>query len=286
MNQSITSPVVRSIKALALLALCGSATPLMAQNQVLAFDSSADTVLSSTALLLTAQGTQYQGIQFSGFQSATAESFVTQLESGGFDIAILDLTDGRPNGPWVDALDNFIARGGCGIVTVQDPADAAALGALLEASIGTSHDDLAVTRWNSSALFDSSEVVPSPLSPVDDAWDPNGFRLEPLGGATADAGFVPDPAVNEAAIVVGNGGRTILNGFLMDDFYPGDADLDTVDDARELAQNQLFAVALAGCIGQPSPLEIPTQGPAGLAVLAIILAAGALATLKSAGGSR
>jgi len=68
---------------------------------------------------------------------------------------------------------------------------------------------------------------------------------------------------------IGNGGRTIFNGFLFDDFFPANADADAKDDIVELVENEM-AFALGATAGPMS--GIPAAGPVGLAVLALAVA--------------
>jgi hypothetical protein len=65
-----------------------------------------------------------------------------------------------------------------------------------------------------------------------DVWGDNGDRLQPLAGSAALAGFQSYSGYGQAASVLGNSGRTIVNGFLFDDV--------TVDSqAVQLAKNQI-----------------------------------------------
>ncbi len=248
---------------------------------VVSFDTSGDAVVSAAAMLLTAQGAQYGGVLLASASVATAESFANQLADGVTNLAIVDLSNGQPNGDWAGALGAFVADGGCAIVTVREALDAALVAGALGATVGAAHDVLPISRWNSSPLFDSYQVLPTTLPVADNVLEPNGFLLEPAGGASAAAGFVADPTPNQAAIVVGNGGRTILHGFLADDLYPGDADGDTLADATELAENEIFAVGIAGCtVGAPGAVEVPTLGATGAAGFALALAGAAALVLR------
>ena len=99
------------------------------------------------------------------------------------------------------------------------------------ASVNYFTTPLPVYDWGSSTLFNS---VTAPLNFTDlDSID--GQFLQPTGGGTALAGFVSSPAANQAAIVIGNSNRTILNGFLFGEITP-------VANAVQLAANEIQLV--------------------------------------------
>lgn len=69
-------------------------------------------------------------------------------------------------------------------------------------------------------IFNDPVSVPSPIPTSGTAWNDNGDRLTPSAGALAIGGFVADETPGQAAIVVANAGRTIVNGFVADNFEP------------------------------------------------------------------
>ena len=83
--------------------------------------------------------------------------------------------------------------------------------------------------WGSTALFAG---VGSPLSFSNVGFIIHGQKLEPTGGGQAAAGYASSPAANEAAIVIGNSGRTVLNGFVLEEAT-------VTSDAVRLAQNEI-----------------------------------------------
>ena len=104
-----------------------------------------------------------------------------------------------------------------------------------------------VYDWGNSTLFSG---LSSPLSFTDRVND-DGDKLQPSGGAQPVAGFVSSPTSNEAAIVIGNSGRTIVNGFLFWDVTAG-------SDAVQLAQNEILLVTGGGTNTGTAP-AITTQ---------------------------
>jgi hypothetical protein len=91
---------------------------------------------------------------------------------------------------------------------------------------------MAVYAWGGSPIFGG---VSSPMAFWDSVVD-DGDMLHPLNGAVAAAGFTSTPASNRAAVVVGNGRRTIANGFLFMEINPP-------ADAVQLAANEIQWVA-------------------------------------------
>src|SRR6266540_4177600 len=96
----------------------------------------------------------------------------------------------------------------------------------------------AVYNWGGSSFFAG---VPSPIN-FQDIGLFEGQKLQPTGGARAVAGFVSARTDNEAAVVIGNSNRTIVNGFIL-----GAATLST--GAARFAQNEIDYLA-----GPPVPV--------------------------------
>jgi len=87
---------------------------------------------------------------------------------------------------------------------------------------------LPVYDWGNSTLFNG---LSSPLS-LSDTFADDGDKLQPASGAQAVAGFVSGSTTNQAAIVIGNGGRTIVNGFLFEEITAS-------ANATQLAMNEI-----------------------------------------------
>ncbi|HVN74806.1 MAG TPA: hypothetical protein VMT19_00715 [Thermoanaerobaculaceae bacterium] len=210
-----------------------------------------------------------------GYSCTTGNSsnFVTLLTGQQWNLVVMDLPSTEPTGDWQTPLAAHIAAGGSAIQTGWDASDFTTLAASFEVTLGATHNPLTLYRWNGSTLFITPRPVPNPLAWIDDSWGDNGFYLTATGSAVEAAGFVASPTPGQAAIVIGNGGRTIFNGFLFDDYYPGDANSDGIADAVELVENEMASALGAGI--QP----IPTLDAAGLAVLALLLAGIGIALL-------
>jgi len=200
---------------------------------------------------------------------AGAADFVTQLTGSAWDLVVMDLPSTRPTGDWQTPLAAYVTGGGRAILTGWEPTDFTTLAPLFGVTLGAGHDALPFHGWGAHPVFAAPNVVPATMAVVDDDWGTNGFYLTESAGASSAGGFTALPTAGQAAIVIANGGRTIFNGFLFDDFFPGSNDGDAEDDVVELVENEM-AFALGANAGPMS--GIPAAGPTGLAVLALAVA--------------
>jgi hypothetical protein len=235
--------------------------------------------IAAQAFLLSVQGTTYNDVRLTSVTASSEASFITQLNSGDYNLVIVDTVFAVPDGDWQGALANFVAGGACAIANLGGSGIGNTIAPTFQATIGTDHSELDINSWITNPLFSSYEVVPSPLDVQNLDDDQSGVRLDALAGATVHAGVTVAPAPAEGAIVLGNGGRTILNGFDPRDFVGADADADD-DDIDELARNEIFAVGGTGCGSVPAVTEVPTVGHWGLGLLGLGLATTAVASLR------
>ncbi|MCL4806639.1 MAG: hypothetical protein KJ062_02415 [Thermoanaerobaculia bacterium] len=247
--------VVRSLAVLAIVLL--AAGTANAQNVLVYDDNSNDAVAATACTNL-------------GYACTVAGSgdFLTQLTGGSWALVVMDYPSNHPSGDWQTALAAYVTGGGRAILTGWDAGALGSLAPVFGVTLGATHDALTFQRWDSHPLFASPNVVPATMAPAGDDWGDNGFYLTASAGSAA-AGFTPAPTAGQAAIVVGNGGLTIWNGFLFDDYFPADADTDGENDIVELVENQM--VAVLGATGQPMS-GIPALGTTGLAVFALAMA--------------
>lgn len=89
-----------------------------------------------------------------------------------------------------------------------------------------------VYDWGGSGFF-AGVSTPLALGPLSPSPSVHGQKLQPTPGAQAVAGFVNSPAANEAALVIGNGGRTLVNGFMLEEAMSS-------TEATRLAQNEIL----------------------------------------------
>jgi PKD repeat protein len=124
-----------------------------------------------------------------------------------------------------------------------------------------------VYEWDlGPPVFDFREQVPTAITSwLDYYWD-LGVDANRLTSSSPDtveiAGFTVAPTAGEAAVVMGNEGRTLIDGFLWDDQYQ-DADGDGLQDATELVMNQILLIL---CVPLPDFSASVTSGNAPLAV--------------------
>ena len=189
------------------------------------------------------------------FTRAISGDFVTLLTSQTWDIVIIDLPSNLPVGPWDTELANYVNGGGRAIhSTWHSTSFTAAVQTAFEVTRLGGHNTLSFYQWNSHSLFSSPNSVPPDFTSWADVWGTNGFYLEPTGTAVAAAGFTMSPTPNQAAIVIGNSSRTIMNGFLFDDYEPADLDTDGKKDIIELIENEIMYLLGVNCgVTGPAP---------------------------------
>ena len=155
-------------------------------------------------------------------QVTDGASFVAEL-NGAFiyEVVVYENPCCVPTAGEIDSMANFISTGGKMICSYwdldADPFLQSRLGISGAIDITTPED---VFAWDSShPIWDGPFTVTGPLTPPGpDLWLDNGERLSVAPGATPVGGFVgASVTAGEAAIVVGNGGSTIVHGFTADD---------------------------------------------------------------------
>jgi len=225
--------------------ISGGGVPL--GGRVAAFTDLAETVVIELALELLS-------VEYELFHDEAL--FSAALEAEDWDLAIVELPLRRHD---CDPMVRWVENGGRLIASMWQPSpelaeamDASLIGNALSSA-------LPVHSWDiSGALFSGVQQLPSALVVSEERWGSNGYRLEPQGEAIALAGFAADRAADQAAIVLGNEGRTLLNGFLFSDYEGTDGDADGLDDIVELVANQV-AHLLGAEIPTGSIVERPLQ---------------------------
>src|SRR5207253_1594332 len=86
-----------------------------------------------------------------------------------------------------------------------------------------------VYDWGGSKLFAG---LTNPVNFVESGWGDDGDHLNAIAGGVAVGGYTINASAGQSAIIIGNSGRTILNGFLLDDAQIG-------SDAVRLAKNEI-----------------------------------------------
>ncbi len=133
------------------------------------------------------------------------DDFVDKLRSGGWDLVVL-LCQNDANTVWVDPMVDWVRGGGRAIVTdwTRNAKVAAAFGGAYTGAV----NGASITQTVGHPIW---EGVPDPLELSDPGW--NVFSM----GLTATTGTAIGTFPNgDAALIVGAGGRTVLNGFMSD----------------------------------------------------------------------
>ena len=218
----------------AVIAILLSATTANAQSVLYFADEAANPSGNVTPQALTAQGIVPT--------IATSEAdFVTQLGAGGWNLVILyPQLDPLPDA--TTALVGWVNGGGKAISgsTFLDDTYAVAFDARYLGDPNIDRDEIAGVPGD--PLFAG---VASPITLSNPGWNVFSAELEALSGGIVSATFT---ATGTAAVITGNDGFTVFNGFL-DDTYDG-----ATQAARlSVAQNQIQTVLAAGVVAVPEP---------------------------------
>lgn len=140
-------------------------------------------------------------------------------------------------------ITSYVKAGGKAIVEYWSLSTEAALSTALGVAADTSFfSPQNVFDWGTSSLFDG---MPPELQTAETEFNADGFPIRALAGTKSIGGYTSGPTAGQAAIVVGANGRTIVNGFAVEDASP-------ISDGVKLLQNELQL--LAG----PPPASAPT----------------------------
>lgn len=161
-----------------------------------------------------------------GYTTASSSTFNPLLTGQTWDLIVVDCPNAVPGSPQWTPLINYVNGGGRAIMSFWDldndsgygdPALPGAFGVSVTSSFSTPQN---VYRWQPGhAVFNTPNLVGDLTSWTDDYWIDNGDTLALAAGpgAVGVAGFTTTSQAGQAAIVIGNSGRTIYNGFLFDD---------------------------------------------------------------------
>jgi len=161
--------------------------------------------------------------------------FVTKLTAGGWDL-VVNFNQNRANDDAVSATTNWVAGGGKAIFAHWRPNAGAAFGA-------------SYTGKNNITSFSISNPllatgITNPVGLYNPGWGLFSLGMAETGGISA-AEF----ANTNDAIIIGNGDKTIINGFLNDTFV-------------DLAQGQaLFTNEINYMLPSPAPAALPAAVP-------------------------
>jgi hypothetical protein len=152
------------------------------------------------------------GLKYTVFTSDTTFESAVAGANPANTLAIADAEDFEIT---LSSAATFIAEGGRMIVNYWGmdtlPSVASAFDATVIAPFNT---PTPVYNWGGSTFFNG---VSSPLGLEETIYNINGDTFQPASGGTAVAGLTSSVTTDEGSIIIGNSGRTILNGFELDD---------------------------------------------------------------------
>lgn len=163
------------------------------------------------------------GSNYSYVLTDNTGAFYDRLVHGGpWRLVIVDQYASVLDASTISALVNYISSSGRVIIChwFWDDGDAAPLIAALQAAyIDDFSVPLPLYRWNAAhPVFNTPNAVGDFSGGFDNPCYTEGARFEPQSGATALAGYTTNVQSGEASIILGNDGRTILNGEVFDVF--------------------------------------------------------------------
>jgi hypothetical protein len=150
-------------------------------------------------------------------ETGNVADFQTALTNGtDWDLVLVDNYDGFFDDGALISLMNYIAQGGRCVLNYYDTnwALADTFGAEMQQSDYSYTTPISVLRWEpENPLLTTPNVIPD-LTPEgeESVATVDGFYLQPRDDATAVAGYTQTETDYQAAIIIGNGGRTILLG--------------------------------------------------------------------------
>jgi PKD repeat protein len=192
----------------------------------------------------TVQHTAVEAAQRLGLSYVQADTatFNTALTGSDWEAVVVDCPSAAPAEGWTDLV-NYVDSGGHAALSTWQLTDQYKLD--LAAAFGVASDESltvlpSVFRWEPEhPLFDGVQDVPN-LAEWNDGWILDADRLVLTDSTSrAVAGFAMPVTPSEAAVVISNHSRTVINGFLWDE-HNQDADGDGIEDCVELVMNEML----------------------------------------------
>jgi hypothetical protein len=204
------------------------------------------------------QALQILGLAYTAHYDDDFAGFETSLTGGTWDLVLFGNDSWAPPASVWTALDSYVNSGGMLIINTwyiyNDPANSlwSTLGFTW---VGDDNDPPDPVFWwvPGHPFFNNPESVPEFTSLTDDRYGIYGEYVEPLPGFEALAGYTtPGPDPNQAAMIHGNGNRTVFKGFL-DGQNDANLDADGLMDGVELWINMIAGIGVSECISGDIP---------------------------------
>jgi subtilisin family serine protease len=193
------------------------------------------------------QALQRLGLSYRAHYNGDWYGFEASLAGGAWDIVLIGNDNYGPPESALNALSNYVAGGGKLVIhcwTVEfNPASS--LWQALGFQFGGSDYDPPNPVWwwdPTHPIFSDPQSVPEFLTLSGYRYGIYGQFVEPMPNFTALAGYMtPGPAPSQAALILGNDGRTVFKGFL-DGQNDADRDGDGTQDGVELWINLISGI--------------------------------------------
>jgi len=118
-----------------------------------------------------------------------------------------------------------------------------------------------VYDWGGSSFFSG---LRSPLALTDHGFDEDGQKDHVLAGGYGVAGFAAGAQPGEAAVVIGNSGRTIVNGFFLEDVTSSAAAVQFARNEIEFLINTPVPIQLVSPVWLGGEFQMQLSGRAGM----------------------
>ncbi|MCP4124563.1 MAG: HYR domain-containing protein, partial [Bacteroidetes bacterium] len=182
--------------------------------------------------------------------SATG-SLATLIPSQPWDLVVLQAHGDPLSSGDITAIQTYLAGGGKLIFNYWTLESHASLQASLNVASAVAYaSPLDIHPWDAGhPIFNSPNTITNLNWATDLGFGLEGDRMEPDGGGTAVAGFTPTPTTGEAAIVIGNSGSSIANGFTAE-YYD-------IPEITNFFENEV-AFLFGGGASEPLAAAVPT----------------------------
>ncbi len=158
---------------------------------------------------------------------------IGELGTGNWDLVSLDIPSSGMDAGVSAAIVDYIADEGVVMMRFWNFDTTPDLQAAFEVVGAADYTTpIPIMSWDDvHPIYNTPNPITTPIPASSSSWADDGDRMTAGIGAIELGGFVATPTPGQAAIVLGNSGRTIMNGFVYDGYLP--------DDIIPFLQNQM-----------------------------------------------